>query len=237
MRQRGYHKAITGSVVVLLWVSVCSLSAGDDLAAQKKADRRFDDLLASSKKDPKKTDWKALRHAFAATSRYNPYNLMWNTEIGKVEDSVESGDAQETEAMLGKLLEREGWMRLDALKLAVTFYDKIGQKEKSRLYGAFVEGISGTILVSGAGFAIEKPIEVLFVDEEYFVLKAMNVKSKKSALVERDGHHFDVLTPEPEQGKPERPLYFNIDLPYKALGKSVEKLIDDGDLPVPDLNK
>ena len=30
-------------------------------------------------------------------------------------------------------------MRLDALKLAVTFYEKTGQKEKARLYGEFVE--------------------------------------------------------------------------------------------------
>ncbi|MEI6462780.1 MAG: hypothetical protein WCO33_03905, partial [bacterium] len=65
--------------------------------AQKKADRRFDDLLAAAKKDPKKTDWKALRRAFADTSHYDPYNLMWNEEMERLGESVDGDDLKEAE--------------------------------------------------------------------------------------------------------------------------------------------
>jgi hypothetical protein len=125
-------------------------------------------------------------------------------------------------------------MRLDALKLAMKFYEKTGQHDKVRSFGAFVEGISSTILVPGTGLVIEKPIEVLFVDEEYMVLGERKLRYKKQTLVERDGHQFDVVTTTGADGNAGDTLYFNIDLPYKSLGKSVDKLLDDKVLADPD---
>lgn len=227
MARSGLSASIVSLLVITLGLPASPLVAGEITPAQKKADQRFADLLASAKKDRTKTDWKVLRNAFAESSHYNPDSFMWREEIDRLEDTIEKGDDKKTAAMFGMLLERDGFMRLDALVLAVKFYEKAGQKEKARVCREFVEGLTSAILIPGAGFAVEKPIEVLFIEEEYFVLQTLKVKVKQQSLVERDGHRFDVFTPQPQEGRPLRMLYFNIDRPYKAFSKSTDKLLDE----------
>jgi hypothetical protein len=61
-----------------------SAACGDDGAARKSPDQQFEVLLAAAQKNPTKADWKALRHAFAETSRYEPYSTTWRNELAKV---------------------------------------------------------------------------------------------------------------------------------------------------------
>lgn len=42
--------------------------------------------------------------------------------------------------------------------------------------------------------SIEKPIEVLFIDEEYFLLGSLRLSPRMQGLREQDGQFFDVLT-------------------------------------------
>ena len=51
-------------------------------SAEKSPEDRFEELLASAMKDPAKADWNALRHTFAPTSYYHPYNPEWRTDSG-----------------------------------------------------------------------------------------------------------------------------------------------------------
>lgn len=234
MNQRGNMRSLAGIMVLGLSMSVNSALAADDDPAQKKADQRFAELLASAKRDPKKTDWKALRNAFAATSQYNPGNIMWTDELEALEESIEDNRPQKAEALVNKLLEREGFMRLDALKLAAKFYEKAGQKENARLCNDFISGISTTLMGPELGFTADKPIEVLFMEEQYIVLEALKWKAKNQKFMDQNGHHFNVITPDTDANKNARPLYFNIDLPLKGMSKD-DKLPDDKDLP--DLDK
>ncbi len=200
--------------------------AQDDPKPKPKADRAFDDLLASAKKAPGKADWTALRHAFAATDRYQPYNVDWRKELGAVRDLAQKGEDQAAVTALETLMDREGWMRLDAHGLAAVLYDRTGQADKKALHQAFAEGIASTLFVPGRGTTIEKPIEVLFIDEEYLFLDSLKLARKRQSLRMAEGHWIDVMEAEPRQGAGEpQTFFFNIDLPHGALDQMVQKML------------
>jgi hypothetical protein len=210
------RRALGSSLLVLGLLASASAGGQPD---DKQADRRFDSLLAAAKKAPEKADWKALRHAFAETSRYQPYNIEWREELSKVTENLEGGDLKKAEAALTKLLDREGYMRIDAHGLAIALYDKSGEKAKADLRRKFMDGIAGTLFVPGTGTSFEKPIEVLFIEEEYFFLGVLELKAQRQGLMMHDGHRFDVYKTEPKDGGEPKEFYFNVDLPQKALGR------------------
>jgi len=228
----------------LFIVVACLLAAGwnghalsqtvtGDGAGRKSPNERFEALLAQAQKDPGKADWKALRTAFAATSHYEPYNIEWRREIAKVGKDVEEGKLKAAEAMLVKLLERERFMRLDGHAVAIALYEKMGESEKAREHRSFLEGLSNAVFVPGAGMSFEKPIEVLFLEEEYLVLGSLGLRVKQQALSEHNGHRFDVLTTQAKGDQPERRFYFNVDLPQQALHKSLERSLEPVKKPGP----
>jgi hypothetical protein len=201
-----------------------------DPPAQKSPEERFEALLDSAKQDPSKADWIALRHAFAQTSYYLPYNSEWKTELGKVRKDIAEDHLKDAEMALGKLLERERFMRIDALATAVALYEKKGDKDKSRKHRELFEAMAGSVFVPGRGISIERPIEVLFIEEEYFLLASLRIRPGMQSLREQDGHFFDVLTIPASRDRPEHAFYFNIDMPHKALGRLL-KAFDKPDQP------
>ncbi len=98
------------------------------------------------------------------------------------------------EEIVVKLRDKEVWTRIDVLIQAEMIYNKLGEKEKARLHHQFVEGYLMTIIVAGRGQSIEKPFEVLYVDEEYLVLRLLDETRDKQALMKSGDHFFDVLT-------------------------------------------
>lgn len=56
--------ALVGIVIAGSSATPTVVQARDDDEASKALDRKYDSLLAAARKDPKKADWQALRHAF-----------------------------------------------------------------------------------------------------------------------------------------------------------------------------
>ncbi len=212
--------------------SAASRTAADDEAEIRKAlDQKFETLLAAAQKDTKKTDWRALRLAFSQTSHYQPYNAAWGQECTRVVMNLRDDKLKQAEELLTKMLERERFMRVDAQAMAVALYEKMGDSEKARKHKEFLEGLSSVVFARDRGTSFEKPIEVLFIEEEYFVVNALGCKVKKQALTSRDGHSFDVLTVETKPGEPERQLYFNIDIPWSFVQGALKNTADPAKPP------
>jgi hypothetical protein len=201
-------------------------SDGDDAAGRKTPDKRFEALLAAAQKDPAKADWNALRRAFAETSLYEPYSAWWRTELAKVRKDMQAGRLGAAEAALVKMLERERFMRLDGEATAVALYEKMGDSAKARKHREFLEGHSSAVFAAGRGTSFEAPIEVLFVEEEYFFLASLGLTMKEQALSERDGHRFDVVTTDATELEPQREFYFNIDMPWRSLEAGLTKALE-----------
>ena len=125
-----------------------------------------------------------------------------------------------------KLNASEHSMRIDGHAIAGVLYEQMGDSEKARKHKAFFEGIHSTLFAPDLGNSFEKPIEVLFVDEEYGVLSGMKLKVKSQSLSEHNGHRFDVLTTHAQPGQPERVLYFNIDMPWNSLQTGMSKMFE-----------
>jgi Domain of unknown function (DUF4919) len=223
MSRWGLSIALTGLLIAGWSAPPAVAQPVEDDKSLKALDQKFEELLVAAQKDPKKADWNALRHAFAETSHYQPYNAGWREEISKVTKNLREGNLKEAEAALTRLLERERYMRIDALALAVALYEKTEDSEKARMHKGLLEGLSATVFAPSLGKSFEKPIEVLYIEEEYAVLAAMGSKLKHQALSERDGHRFDVLTTEAKPREPERQLYFNIDIPWRSFERSMMK--------------
>lgn len=206
------------SLVLILTCLAPGVAPARDAPPSDEADKKFASMLAAAKAAPEKADFKALRHAFAETSSFKPYS-DWRKEIAAVREQVRRGETKEAEAALEKLMDREGFMRIDGHGLATVLYKRTGQKEKLDLHTGFAKGIAATIFVPGTGLGVEKPIEVLFVDEEYHFLESLKYKRKRQALEMHEDHWIDVLETEPREGEESQKFYFNIDLPHKSLEK------------------
>ncbi len=98
-------------------------------------------------------------------------------------------------------------------------------RPKKRKHQEFLDGLLSAVLVPGHGSSFERPIEILFVEEEYVVLGSLGLRMKEQGLHERNGHHFDVLTTHAKPGQPEQHLFFNIDMPWKALEANMAKAL------------
>ena len=149
--------------------------------------------------------------------------MRWKEEAAKVEKDIRSGNLKVAEPGLVKLLEQERFMRIEAHMMAVALYENMGEKEKAQKHRDFLKGIADTVFVNGRGMSFEKPLEVLFIDEEYLVLRAMGIDHKSQSLREKDGHRFDVFTFEAKEGQPEREIYFNIDMPFECAGQELRR--------------
>jgi hypothetical protein len=139
---------------------------------------------------------------------------------------MRDGNLKAAEAALAKLLKRERFMRLDGQAIAVALYGKLGETEKARKHREFLEGLSSAVFAAGLGTSFEKPIEVLFIEEEYVFLATMGLKLREQALSERDGHRFDLITTHASGDKPERTFYFNIDMPWNSLQADMKQAVE-----------
>src|SRR4051794_5873216 len=211
------HRLVSVTHALLLGGLAHLLVAAQDPPAED-ADKQFDRMLAAVKENLEKADWLKLRHAFAETTRYQPYNAKWREELNKVRVELKGEDPKAAEAALAKLIEREGYMRLDAHGLASAHYRRTGQKAKEAFHTHFARGIASTIYVPGTGMSFEKPIEVLFIDEEYDFFDSLKMKAKRRGLAAHDDRKFDVFEVAAEAGGEPEKFYFNVDLPQRALG-------------------
>ena len=189
-------------------------ATADDPRAKETPDQRFEKLLADAMKTPEKTDWKSLREAFSRTSHYQPYNIEVDQKLKEIAKSIGRGETKESETALVKLIERDRFMRFDSLAMLIILYDKTDQPEKGERYRKILDGILGVLKYPEAGTSYEKPIQILFIQEEYLVATSMPIKGQ--ALQVRNGHRFDLLTIKARGDEPEKTLYFDIDLTRNA---------------------
>ena len=152
--------------------------------------------------------------------------MEWQRECTGIVKQMRDGNLKVAEAAVVSLIEKEHSMRVDPLVIAVTLYEKMGDSEEARKHKEFLDGLTSELLAPGLGKSVDKPIEVLFVDEEYFTLFMMKLKMKSQALSEQNGHHFDILTTEAHGDQPEQTFYFNIDLHWNHLEASMGKLFE-----------
>ena len=209
MKSRSVGFVLAG-VGCLAWAIAVAARAGDDAKSKETPDQRFEKLLADAMKAPEKADWKSLREAFSRTTHYHPYSIEVDEKLKEIAKSIGRGETKESETALLKLLERDRFMRFDSLAMLMMLYEDTKQPAKAEKYKKLLDGILGVLKYPEAGTSFEKPIQILFVQEEYLV--ATNMPIKGQVLQIRNGHRFDILEIEAKGDEPEKKIYFDIDL-------------------------
>jgi hypothetical protein len=217
MASRTQRCLVVGTILAGGFAAGSRVSFSDNPTKKTTPDQQFEVLYSSAMKTPEKADWKQLRRAFAETTHYGPYDITVDETLRKLSARIEKGQFKDCEGELLKLLERERHMRIHTLVMAMDLYEKMQQPEKVQKYKKLADRIWKILLDKETGASFDKPIEVVYIGEEYLVVKGKRVK--KQALQSHEGHKFDVLTVVASGGEPEREYFFNIDLPDKALSR------------------
>jgi hypothetical protein len=82
-----------------------------------------------------------------------------------------------------------------------------------------VDGLLNSIKGSVDGKSKEKAFEVISINEEYGLIRSLGLKPINQALLNDEGHAYDVITVIDPQTNKESQLYFNIDRPFKWKAK------------------
>ncbi len=213
-------------VACLAWIPDMAVGATDEPKGKGSPDVRFEKLLDGAMKAPEKANWRELREAFSRTTHYQPYSIDVTQKLKEIAGSIGRGETKESEAALLKLLEQERFMRLDSLGMMLRLYEKTGEPKKAEKYEKLLEGILGVLKYPEEGTSFEKPIQVLFIQEEYLV--TFNMPLKKQALVVNNGHRYDVLEIKAQGDEPGKKIYFSVNLLQNA-----RSIFDLGGKPEP----
>jgi hypothetical protein len=93
---------------------------------------------------------------------------------------------------------------IDARVAAAVASQKLGRPEDADLHKRWYNGLVDSVLASGDGKTAQTAFEVISVEEEYAVLRAMGLESRGQMLVDGGIH---ALTVETESGN--EIIYFN----------------------------
>ena len=167
--------------------------------------------LLDSLKEYGTTDFFKLRITYTNTNDYEPYDDEFEDPFNPVYDFIDSQKYSDAISILDSLLEK-CYVNIKAHLYCGYVYKLIGDSIQSKYHYDIYDGLIESILNYGDGSVPEKAFIVIFVEEEYLLLDAVNMTMGNQGLRSIDGHSFDVLTVYDKNAEEERELYFNIDL-------------------------
>ena len=175
----------------------------------------YHDLLAAVQQHPAGADFHALRMAYARSEAYAPYNHDLDA-VEALRDALPAADYAAALDAIARLL-AVSYLDIEAHIAADYVYLQLDQPDRSAYHRAFAQGLLGAIYDTGDGQDFSSAFIVLAVPEEYTLLRMMGLRPRSQALIQHEGHWFDVIDATHAQtGAPVR-VYFNIDIPHAWL--------------------
>jgi len=204
--------------------AVSSPEAAASPAAEATA--TYENLLAAAKRDPDAADFTALRLAAARSSGPGP-DALDRGELASLERAVEEEGWLAAIGSIDRLL-AASYLDIETHATAVIVYERAGDKERADRHGRFMKGLLESIVDSGEGHSFETAFAVTCVREEYAILSALGFEPRGQALIEHEGHLYDVLdVSDPETGETGR-VYFNADVYMRRLRREIGGAKEEG---------
>ena len=101
-------------------------------------------------------------------------------------------------------------------------YESLGQSDKALYHRYVLNGLIESMLQSGDGKSPESAFVVVLIDEESVILNVLNVKQGEQASTDIDGHSYDIIDGVNLTTGNSIKVYFNIDIPFGVLIKSLQ---------------
>ena len=102
-------------------------------------------------------------------------------------------------------------------------YRELGSLTKYAFHRNILKGLVNSLYASGDGLTPATAIIVINTREEYFLMRANGLRKIKQSLVKADGHSYDKMEVENVKTSEKKVLYFNVDMPFDWLSKSMQK--------------
>jgi hypothetical protein len=194
----------------ILWLGLSLAALGalaPGAAYPATAKPTYEGLLEKARRGDPGLDFTALRMAWAdrlAAAR------AADPELRKKMSEALHRDQWAAVVETGNQVLAQNYLDIDAHMFVAFAYEKSHEPEKAALHRTMGNGLMKSVLASGDGRSFKSAFVVISVEEEYSVLKHYRLRSDKQDLVTADGHSYDVLTAETDQGE-KATVYFNID--------------------------
>ena len=208
---REQELAMRWARLLSVWLVICHSPVG---LADEGPKPTYAELLETARSLGENADFTALRLAYAASDRYDPYDSRCPkcTEFDEALDFSDPKRALE----LGVALEDSRFLDAYHHKRLGDLYSLEGNGPKAGYHAGVARALAKSVLASGDGRSAETAYVVISTREEYLVLAELGLTLKEQALQTTQQHSFDVLTVQDANGV-EFSLYFNVDLPLRWL--------------------
>ncbi len=175
----------------------------------------YEALLAAAKANPAEADFHSLRMAYTRTDHYQPY-VQDSENVLALRDTLRAGDFEAALEAAHRLL-ATNYLDIEAHMAADYVYTALSEGEQASFHRAFARGLIQAILATGNGRGPDTAFIVISTAEEYTVLRVLGYAPAGQQLIERAGHHYDVLSARRPGSDETVQFTFNIDLPFNWL--------------------
>lgn len=169
---------------------------------EEKTTPSYEELLARVKSGDETVDFRALRFSYEGEGDVTESLKGLFKAIGK--ENYEKA-LKRCNAMLEEL-----YISIDAHIGCIIANRGLGNAEKSAYHKLIVNGLMESIMGSSDGHSPETAWEVISIEEEYAVMRALAYRWQDQSLEGENGRMYDVFTVKTQEGESFE-LYFNID--------------------------
>jgi hypothetical protein len=205
------------SIVTFFLLTTVSLAAQSQQAPQVTEKSTFKELVEKAKKSDPSLDFTELRIKFYESPDYNPYTpmLTYRPLYGALAQKNYTEAIKIAESVLEK-----NFVEVNAHIVAQVASQETGNTDRAQFHKYMAEGLLNSIKSKADGKSTETAFQVISVNEEYALLRSMNLRPIKQSLSEEKGHFYDILTVVDPQTNQQTVVYFNVDKPLKREKKN-----------------
>jgi len=193
-------------------------------AAAQTAGPSYDDLVARAKRGVD-VDFRALREAYAASPRYDPYDGPAMRLKTPLFDAFAAKNCQRATGIATQILDAD-YVNIDAHLIADRCYRELGDIAQADAHGALARGLLDAIAATGDGRSPETAFVVIAVEEEYSFLRAQGYEVSEQALVNYAGNRVDRVEATDTDTSDVAVVFFNVERPLSWLDRELKKKKD-----------
>jgi len=189
--------------------------------SQEPGKLKYEALLEKVKAGDTTVNFKDLRMAYTESPGYSPYG--GDGEAGKsMFAALKDKDYNKALGYADTILKQK-YVDIFAHMVSALAYTELKNAERAKYHQAVVQGMIQSILKSGDGKSIETAYVVIATDEEYALFNALGLRRGSQSLVKDKDHNYDRMDAVDRKTNETSTLYFNIDIPFNWLSKSLKK--------------
>lgn len=108
---------------------------------------------------------------------------------------------------------------MNAHIVAQISYQETGETERAEFHKSVAQGLLNSIKGKNDGKTMDTAFQVISINEEYGLLRSLELKPIKQELLKEKGHYFDALTVVDPKTNQQSVIYFNVDKVFSWKGK------------------